>query len=75
MMLSGVSYIIYDDNKPLSSCDRRGIKHKNVGFKVRMEILNVLKEIKSRYLSASQVRIEDFAWRRYRMNKEEVNEI
>ena len=40
-----------------------------------MEILNVLKEIKSRYLSASQVRIEDFAWRRYRMNKEEVNEI
>ena len=25
MTLRGVSYIIYDDNKPLSSCERRGI--------------------------------------------------
>ena len=24
MTLRGVSYIIYDDNKPLSSCERRG---------------------------------------------------
>ena len=37
MTLRGVSYIIYDDNKPLSSCERRGINlffsYKPVSYK------------------------------------------
>ena len=39
-----------------------------------MEVLNVVNELKSRYLSTSQERIEDLAWRRYKMDCEEVNE-
>ena len=42
---------------------------------LKMEISNILKEIKSRGLPASQTIILEFARRRYEMEEESVNEL